>query len=268
MKRSITRRKTNTVTETGTAEQTQSAQYNEGQHEKALQNASSADHEEVTPNVPDTSPEAQALSAPAATPEHVEPELSSEQSSNVKNPLGLGNRRKRKPITQQKPKMELLRAPLKEAHIASPNSLEAWCAITRNTTGSQFQEDLNPFGDDLLEAFGADIRPVKLQVVMDIKGVQKLLFTKLTDGYENSWLDSAEECSIQLEKGWGTVLSDRDNEQYVYKPARGTRNIPAPEDFTDLNEAIQLVLGDNIIDTLDHPAIEKLGLIPVLDEAS
>jgi hypothetical protein len=72
----------------------------------------------------------------------------------------------------------------------------------------------------------------------------------------NSWLRSAETSMYSLVGTWGRVTSDRNAGAYCFErlnlPARVNNNL------LDIDDLIDELLADYVIDTLDHPALQRL----------
>lgn len=168
--------------------------------------------------------------------------------------------RKRKAIETAQRQLKLLRMPLKNAAVASPQSDELW-GLIRSVHNGRFQvEEVYLVTPELMGLLDKHLRPIKVQVILNQDGSYSLLYTKLTDGYENSWMDSAEACSEQLEQGWGRVISDRAQQEYVYVPVSNGKPVPAAESFPDLEETIKHVFADRTVSDLTHPVLEEMGI--------
>jgi hypothetical protein len=72
----------------------------------------------------------------------------------------------------------------------------------------------------------------------------------------NSWLTSAESAMHSLVGTWGRVTSDRNAGVYRFErlnlPARVNNGIP------DVDDLVDELLADYVIDSLDHPVLERL----------
>lgn len=170
------------------------------------------------------------------------------------------SRRMRKAPAAAKRKIELQRFGLKQAATASPQSLEAWCIIKTSYNGRYQVEQPYLVDPELQDILDEHLRPIKLQLILNQDGSYGLLYTKLTDGYENSWMDSAELCSEQLEQGWGRVISERAQKQYVYAPVTNGKALPTADEFPNLEEVIKEVFADHTIRDLSDPVLEDMGI--------
>jgi hypothetical protein len=72
----------------------------------------------------------------------------------------------------------------------------------------------------------------------------------------NSWLTSAESAMHSLVGTWGRVTSDRNAGVYRFERL----NLPAQvnNSISDVDELIDELLADYVIDSLDHPVLQRL----------
>jgi len=112
------------------------------------------------------------------------------------------------------------------------------------------------------------IRLLELRVAKLFNGNTGLIYRKLpgTNGPGNSWLDSAAKSMRSAAGTWGTIRADHDYSRYEYietdSPATGIPPLP------DLSELVQELLGDYLIDTLEHPALRQLRGYQPMNEPS
>lgn len=175
-------------------------------------------------------------------------------------PRPLRSRRTRKAPKQSQRKAVVVRVPLSLAVVACRDSKEMWVLITKSFNGRFQVEEVILVAEHLQDQLYEHLRPVKMQAILNQDGSHSLLYTKLTDGYENTWMDSAESCSELLEQGWGRVISDRTQQEYVYVPVNNGKPLPATDEFPDLDEMIQQVFADKMVNDLEHPILEEMGI--------
>ena len=101
-------------------------------------------------------------------------------------------------------------------------------------------------------------KSVEYRPAVTVDGPTGLLYRKLpsANGFANSWLTSAETSMHSLIETWGRVTSDHNASVYRFErlnlPARVNNGIP------DVDELIDELLADYVIDSLDHPVLQRL----------
>ena len=169
-------------------------------------------------------------------------------------------RRTRRVVGATNSETKLIRAPLKQAVVASQQSAEIWALVQLNYSKGYQKEEIYFVGSELIDGLSDHVRPIKVQVVLNQDSSYSLFYTKLTDGYENSWMDSAEACSEQLEQDWGRIISDQIQQEYLYVPDNKGKSIPDASTFPDLDEMIEKVFANRTIDSLKHPVLEEMNI--------
>jgi hypothetical protein len=102
------------------------------------------------------------------------------------------------------------------------------------------------------------LRPVEWKPAVTIDQKTGLLYRKLPspNGFSNSWLTSGETAVQSWVNTWGRVTSDRNAGVYRFEAL----NLPgrSQPDFPDIDELIDELLAEFVIDSLDHPVLERL----------
>jgi hypothetical protein len=107
-------------------------------------------------------------------------------------------------------------------------------------------------------AVSALLRPTEWRAAVKVDQLPGLLYRKLSppNGFANSWLTSAETAVHSWVGNWGKVTSDRNAGIYRFE-ALNLQGRPQPT-FPDIDELIDELLADYVIDSLDHPVLERL----------
>jgi hypothetical protein len=102
------------------------------------------------------------------------------------------------------------------------------------------------------------LRPVEWRPAVTIDQKTGLLYRKLPspNGFSNSWLTSGEIAIQSWVGNWGRVTSDRNAGVYRFE-ALNLPGRPQPT-FPDIDELINKLLAEFVIDSLDHPVLERL----------
>jgi hypothetical protein len=102
------------------------------------------------------------------------------------------------------------------------------------------------------------LRPVEWRPAVTVDQKTGLLYRKLPspNGFSNSWLNSGETAVQSWVNTWGRVTSDRNAGVYRFEAL----NLPgrSQPDFPGIDELINELLADYVIDSLDHPVLERL----------
>jgi hypothetical protein len=167
---------------------------------------------------------------------------------------------RRRVVGTSKNEVKLVRVQLNKETFACSYSIEIWVLINSNFSKGFQKEKVFNIAPELVDYLSEHVRPIKVQVVLNQDGSYSLLYTKLTDGFSNSWMDSAEACSEQLEQGWGRVISDKVNQEYIFLPDNSGRSIPDADSFPNLEETIEKVFANSTINSLSDPVLEEFGI--------
>jgi hypothetical protein len=141
-------------------------------------------------------------------------------------------------------------------------SLPLACIFLKETNqyGGFQGETLHPVTADIQQdpRVSRLIRAVKFHSTLSATGETGLLYYKppIPGLPPNTWLASAQQAVHASVECWGHFTSDNIAEAYRFIPA--VDQLPAPDKLADPRDLIQEILGDRVITSMDHPAIQRL----------
>lgn len=107
-------------------------------------------------------------------------------------------------------------------------------------------------------AVARQLRQIEFRPFITTEGESVLSYRKMSyaGGKPNTWTESAQGAVNASIDRWGSISADHYEQRYQFVPME---NPPAvPDDFPKLNDLFDELLSRFIIDSMDHPVINKL----------
>ncbi|MEH6517808.1 MAG: hypothetical protein V7742_14075 [Halioglobus sp.] len=116
------------------------------------------------------------------------------------------------------------------------------------------------------------LRDVEIRPSIILGGKTGIVYRKLPLpwGDPNSWVESGEKAIYASVDQWGQINSDRQMEMYRFEEMLNPPELP--EEFPSIKLLFDELLADSVIDSVDHPVIQRLcgyspaPMAPDLDE--
>ena len=136
-------------------------------------------------------------------------------------------------------------------------------------SGTFIRQVVHPVGSDIQHhpLVAKSLRTYEYRVCVKVEQITGLVYRMVAapGSPPNSWLRSAAPAMQALTHSWGYVTSDRDAGEYRFY--RLNISQPRPANFPDINELADELLADLVIDSLDHPVVQRLlGLTPTIPQ--
>ncbi len=138
--------------------------------------------------------------------------------------------------------------------------LVCWPERLSDNQGNFQDEILHPVIGDLQTdpRITASVREVEFRAAITTDRKPGLVYRKLpySTGAPNSWTSSAETVIKLMAESCGRARSDHNAGAYYFEPLNGATEFASS--MPDVDIMIEELLGDYVIDHLDHPTLQRL----------
>lgn len=152
----------------------------------------------------------------------------------------------------------------KEASQLDPSTSIDLAVLFKKLTddnGNFAGEEIYVVKDKIQHELINDIRIVRCHAGRTEHGKDFIYIQKLPgiDGYTNSWTETqATAVDVIKQPGnWARIWADSAEKQYQFQEVKLNKR---PQTFRELGPDLKAAIGNNIIDSLDHPLLVELGI--------
>lgn len=166
-------------------------------------------------------------------------------------------------VRSTKIEIPVAKQPASVAFQLDPNQSKVIACIVERVEsdeGEFIKEEFHPVASALHEVLAEDLRLITFHAGMNQYNQPFIHPQKMPglDGYADSWTTSAQDVADKGQKSWIRTKANFTKKSYDIV----TLNLhKRPITWFNFDEALENALGSNVVDSAEHPTIQRLGIV-------